>query len=112
MGSAFGVIHEPETQQVRVRFEPGWATWVGERTWHPTQKLTQLPEGRLELTMQVASNAEVLSWVLSFGAGAEVIEPESLRDEIERELERARARYTAPRSLHRTRSGSRPNPSP
>ncbi len=112
VGSAFGVIHEPETQQVRVRFEPGWATWVGERTWHPTQKLIRLPEGRLELTMQVASNAEVLSWVLSFGAGAEVIEPESLRDEIERELERARARYTAPRSPHRTRSGSRPNPSP
>jgi predicted DNA-binding transcriptional regulator YafY len=89
VGSAFGVIHEPETQRIRVRFEPGWATWVGERTWHPTQKLEKLDGGRLELTMEVAGHSEVLSWVLSFGAGAEVLEPESLRREVAAELNRA-----------------------
>ena len=62
--------------------------------------------------MEVAGHAEVLSWVLSFGAGAEVIEPDSLRDEVARELERARARYASRRSPPRAQSGSRPNPSP
>lgn len=108
VGSAFGVVHEPETQQVRVRFEPSWATWVGERTWHPTQKLTPLPGGRLELTMQVGGVAEVLSWVLSFGSGAEVIEPESLRREVRMALESALARY-APRPAARLPSASMPS---
>jgi hypothetical protein len=31
--------------------------------------------------------------VLSFGAGAEVLEPESLHDEVARELDGALARY-------------------
>jgi predicted DNA-binding transcriptional regulator YafY len=59
----------------------------------------------------VAGHAEVLSWVLSFGAGAEVIEPGSLRDEVARELERAQARYASPRSRPRARSIRSPNPS-
>ena len=36
---------------------------------------------------------ELVSWVLSFGAEAEVLEPQSLRDEIARELRGALARY-------------------
>ncbi|MEN8181027.1 MAG: WYL domain-containing protein [Myxococcota bacterium] len=98
VGSSFGVIHEPETQRVRIRFEAGWATWVGERTWHPTQRLERLPGGRLELCMDVAGTSEVRNWVLSFGAGAEVLEPESLRREVKRELEHAIARYAPARS--------------
>jgi predicted DNA-binding transcriptional regulator YafY len=31
--------------------------------------------------------------VLSFGAGAEVLEPDSLRADVKRELEKAAARY-------------------
>jgi predicted DNA-binding transcriptional regulator YafY len=31
--------------------------------------------------------------VLSFGAGAEVLEPESLREDVKRELAKAAARY-------------------
>jgi predicted DNA-binding transcriptional regulator YafY len=35
----------------------------------------------------------VRSWVLSFGAGAEVLEPEPLREEVRAELARALERY-------------------
>jgi predicted DNA-binding transcriptional regulator YafY len=91
IGSAFGVVHEPP-MRVRILFDPRWADWVAERTWHATQKLER--RGRsLELTMEVGGAAEVRSWVLSFGAGAEVIEPESLRADVQKELEKAVARY-------------------
>jgi len=90
--SSFGVVAEPATR-VRIRFEPRWATYVEEHTWHPSQKLEALPDGRLELAMEVGGTAELRSWVLSFGEGAEVIEPDALRDEVRRELGAALARY-------------------
>ncbi len=90
--SSFGVIAEPATR-VRIVFESSWATYVEEHTWHPSQKLEALPDGRLELSMEVGGIAELRSWVLSFGAGAEVLEPETLRSDVRRELETAMARY-------------------
>ena len=90
--SSFGVIAEPATR-VRIRFEPRWATYVEEHSWHPSQKLEPLPDGRLELGMEVGGTAELRSWVLSFGEGAEVLEPEALREEVRRELKAAVARY-------------------
>src|SRR5690606_4093460 len=92
VGSAFGVITEPPVR-VRIRFDRRWASWVAERTWHPTQTVTRRPGGAIELTMEVGGAAEVRSWVLSFGSGAEVLEPASLRAEVRAELERAAARY-------------------
>jgi predicted DNA-binding transcriptional regulator YafY len=93
LASAFGVISDPDTQKVRVRFEPGWAAWVAERTWHPSQRVEPRPGGALELAMQVAGLAEVKSWVLSFGAGAHVLEPDALRREVEQELAKALRAY-------------------
>ena len=93
LASAFGVITDPDTQRVRVRFEPGWAAWVAERTWHPSQRVEPRPGGALELCMDVAGLAEVKSWVLSFGAGARVLEPEALRRDVEQELAKALRAY-------------------
>lgn len=90
--SAFGVVHEPATK-VRIRFERPWAQYVEERSWHPSQRLKRLPAGRLELEMEVGGVSELASWVLSFGNGAEVLEPEALRREVRRALESALARY-------------------
>ncbi len=43
--------------------------------------------------MQIKGTVELLSWVLSFGDHAKVLEPESLRKEIADELKRAAAQY-------------------
>jgi predicted DNA-binding transcriptional regulator YafY len=92
MGSSFGVIAEPAVR-VRIRFDPRWASWVQERTWHPSQKFERRADKSLELTMEVGGTAEVRSWVLSFGSGAEVLAPLSLREEVAKELREASARY-------------------
>jgi predicted DNA-binding transcriptional regulator YafY len=92
IGSSFGVIAEPAVQ-VRIRFDRRWATYVSEHTWHASQQLTPGPEGGVELSMQVGGTAELRAWILSFGAGAEVLEPASLRSEVVRELKGAAARY-------------------
>lgn len=112
-GSSFGVIAEPPVR-VRIRFDKNWASFVKERTWHPSQTLKTAAGGRVELSMQVGGTAEIRSWVLSFGSGAEVLEPESLRAEVERELAAALRRYSARRkaSSHRRMAPSRPTSSP
>ncbi len=92
IGASFGVVAEPAVG-VRIRFEGAAANYVEERTWHPSQKLARDSLGRLELAMEVGGTEELRSWILSFGAGAQVLEPESLRAEVARELGAALARY-------------------
>jgi predicted DNA-binding transcriptional regulator YafY len=92
IGSSFGVIAEPATR-VRIRFDRRWASYVEERTWHPSQTLARGRDGTLVLTMDVGGTPELRTWVLSFGSGAEVLEPESLRSEVIGELEDALLRH-------------------
>lgn len=90
--SSFGVVAEP-AMRVRIRFEARFALHVEERQWHPSQKLAALPDGGVELTLEVGGADELQSWVLSFGSGALVIEPEPLRRAVQAELAKALRRY-------------------
>jgi predicted DNA-binding transcriptional regulator YafY len=92
IGSSFGVIAEPATP-VKIRFDRQWATYVEERTWHPSQKLKRGRGGSLLLHMEVGGSQELRTWVLSFGSGAEVLEPDALRTEVIRELKGALKLY-------------------
>jgi predicted DNA-binding transcriptional regulator YafY len=92
IGSSFGVIAEPATT-VRIRFDRRWANYVAERTWHASQTLAKKKDGGLLLTMQVGGVADLRTWVLSFGGGAEVLEPAALRREVIAELGSALERY-------------------
>ncbi len=92
---AFGLISGPRTR-VRIFFDEKVARFVRRRRWHPTQVVKRVPAG-IELTMEVSGTVELASWVLGFGDQAEVVEPESLRDQVAAELARAAARY-APRA--------------
>jgi len=105
VGQAFGVMSEPASK-VRIRFSREWATHVQERTWHPSQRLTPSDDGGVELEMEVGGLLELKSWVLSFGGGAEVLEPDALRDAVRAELARALAAYGKPRATKRPRAGA------
>jgi len=69
-------------QTVRLRFTPSAARYIRERTWHPSQKLHDDPDGSATLTLTVNCFAEVKRWVLSFGAECAVLEPAELREDI------------------------------
>lgn len=92
VASAFGVISD-EAMPLRIQFSPKVAPYVEERTWHPSQQLEKTDDGHLLLFMEVGSTAEVRNWILSFGSNALVLEPDSLREEIARELKAACANY-------------------
>ena len=91
--SSFGVVAEPPVP-IRIRFTSEWTSYVSEREWHASQSVTELPDGGLELRMEAGGSQELANWVLSFGGGAEVLEPVSLREEVSASLKTALAHYT------------------
>ena len=68
--------------QVKVRIVPKAAMYVRERVWSDDQTIEELEDGGLLLTFTSTSELETLSWVLSFGGEAELLEPEGLRQEL------------------------------
>ena len=92
--SSFGVVAEPALS-IRIRFTSEWASYVREREWHASQSTRDLEDGGLELAMEVGGNQELVSWVLSFGGGAEILEPLALRKEVQSRLEAALTRYVS-----------------
>jgi len=89
---AFGVVAE-QPESVRIRFAKRRALYIRERIWHPSQEISETPDGGVELALRVGTGDELRGWLLSFGADAWVIEPDHLRGELRAELERARACY-------------------
>ena len=79
---------------MQIRFDASWRIHVMEHSWHPSQKMAPLDDGGIELSMEVGGTTELRNWVLSFGAGAEVIAPAALRDEVRTELRAAAGRYS------------------
>jgi predicted DNA-binding transcriptional regulator YafY len=90
--SSFGVVAEP-AEPVRIQFTGQWASYVREREWHASQVTRELADGGLELRMEVGGTRELASWILSFGGGAEVMEPLKLREEVQSRLKAGLARY-------------------
>ena len=82
-------IEVGEPVDVAIRFAPEQARYVRGKRWHESQKIEELPDadgqvgtGGLVLRMRVGGLGEVKRWVLSFGAGAEVLGPEELRNSV------------------------------
>lgn len=92
---AWGVwLSDEEPELVRLRFTRQVAERVRETRWHPTQRLTDGPDGGVEMTVRVASTVEILPWVLGWGATVHVLEPTDLRHRVADEHRRAAASYT------------------
>jgi predicted DNA-binding transcriptional regulator YafY len=93
----FGVARASRTVRLLVEFEPRVADAVRARRVLPSQLLAVAADGRVRASLNVPESPEVLalvrSWILGFGAGARLVEPRELADEVAAELRRAAARY-------------------
>jgi predicted DNA-binding transcriptional regulator YafY len=71
--------------RIRLRFSRAVARYIAERNWHPSQALSLLLTGELEMALKVPLSPELRRWVLGYGKDVEVLEPKSLREDIRRE---------------------------
>ncbi len=82
----FGVYPDGPKREIRIRFSAGLSPYIRERTWHSTQRTEEHEDGSLTLSFESNQLLEVRSWVLSWGKGCTVLEPQELVDSVKSEL--------------------------
>lgn len=90
---AFGLVAEPP-MEVEVRFSAKVAHAIRDRVWHRSQEIVDWPDGGVLLKFRAGGKMEILSWVLSYGAHAEVLAPKELREEIGKIVRKAAESYS------------------
>ena len=92
MRPSFGVF-QGEPIKVKIWFHTDVAGYIKEKIWHESQEIHPQDDGSIIFEAEVAGTDEIKFWAMSWGSKAEVLEPESLRDEIREEAEVILERY-------------------
>lgn len=76
-------VHSAEGDfKVVLRFHERVADYIREKRWHPSQELTELPDGGAELRVRLSSLVEVTRWVLSWSGDCRVVAPKELAETV------------------------------
>jgi predicted DNA-binding transcriptional regulator YafY len=80
---AWGIWYsEAAPVQVVLRFSRQVAHRVRESVWHPSQQISELPEGKLLWRARISEPREMFPWIRGWGADVEVLEPSDLRQRM------------------------------
>src|SRR5437867_1199676 len=79
---SFGVLTGPGEFDVVICFDELAADYIREKRWHPSQQLTELEDGGVQLALKLSSLAEIQRWVLSWGGRARVLAPVELAESV------------------------------
>lgn len=92
---AFGphLVDETGPHEVVVEFSRDRALLASSRSWHVTQQVEQLDDGRVRISLRVPHLAPVVSWILEWGPHARAIGPTELVNQVKSELSQAHAQY-------------------
>jgi len=86
LDQAWGIwFTEQQPLKIQLRFSQRVAQRVRETRWHPTEQVTEQPDGSLLWCASIAEPREMLPWVRGWGADVEVLEPQFLRNQIQNE---------------------------
>jgi predicted DNA-binding transcriptional regulator YafY len=90
---AFGIFVSDLEEEVEILFDKEIAWRIEEQTFHPDEKKGRREDGTLVYRVRSSAQWEIIPWVRSFGALAELVEPRVWRDVLHADLEAAAARY-------------------
>jgi predicted DNA-binding transcriptional regulator YafY len=93
LAGSFGVFQGKDDIPVRVRFLPSVVRYVQEKRWHASEEREPQRDGSLVVRYRLSSVEELKRWLLSFGRHAEVLDPPSLRRDMEDEARALTALY-------------------
>ena len=91
LGSTWGAIRTTgdTPAEVVLHFTPEAGRWVSEEYWHKSQRIETQADGSVMLRLQVVITPEFINWILYYGARVQVLKPDSLRQTIREEHQRA-----------------------
>lgn len=87
-------VARPSRERFIVEFEARVADEVKARKIHPQQRIAIAPDGRVRVSLPLVDARAAISFVLSWGDAARVVEPAELATEVARILGRAASRYS------------------
>ena len=90
---SFGVIAGQGDFEVVLSFDELVSDYIREKRWHPSQKLSELPDGGVELRLKLSSIDEIRRWVLGWGGSCRVVGPAELATSVRRAAEQIAALY-------------------
>ncbi len=76
--NSFGILSGDKEFVVRIRFSEAISDYIREKRWHPSQKLTELKAGGVEISLKLSSLVEVQRWILAWGGKAVPVSPPEL----------------------------------
>jgi predicted DNA-binding transcriptional regulator YafY len=82
LASSYGIFAGEPKAWATIRFSARAARWVADEHWHSLQEGRWLEDGRYELRVPYAQSRELVMDILRYGPDAEVVAPQSLREEI------------------------------
>jgi predicted DNA-binding transcriptional regulator YafY len=89
----FGAPSPKAPTKVVIELDVAAARNLREAKLHPSQKSSAVAGGGSRITLQVENASRLTGWVLGLGSSAQVIEPESLREQVQAELAAMLATY-------------------
>lgn len=90
---SFSAYKGDQDFEVVVDFDPWAADLIRGRKWHGSQRITELPNGAMRLSMRLSSLEEADRWILSWGTHATVVRPQALVERIRRAAHELSDRY-------------------
>lgn len=93
LATSYGIFSGTPTAVAVLKFSAHAARWVADEVWHPQQRDERGEDGGLVRHLPYHRAEELLMDILRHGAEVEVLESQSLRDEIAQRLSRALRTY-------------------
>lgn len=93
VSKAFGIFVSDQEEDVEVLFDKEIAWRVEERTFHPQERKQREADGRLRYRVRSSAQWEIIPWVQSFGALAELVKPASWRASLRSNVEAMLSTY-------------------
>ena len=78
----FGISRGEKPIRAKLRFSPKVATYIKERSWHPTQHLCERADGSLQVELTTTGRTELVRWILSWMPEVRVLAPVDLRRRV------------------------------
>jgi predicted DNA-binding transcriptional regulator YafY len=80
LGASWAIWQGAGGDRVVLRFPARARQWVDESPWPSRTVRKGLPDGGIEVRLEVAGEIEMRPWLLGWGANVEVLQPASLRE--------------------------------
>jgi proteasome accessory factor C len=92
--TGYGIFGGKADKWAVLRFTPERARWVADEQWHPDQQGQFLANGYYELRIPYDDARELVMDILRHGSEVQVLGPETLRNAVVQQLDRALQQYS------------------